>query len=397
MALNLTTYEFGSNSCSLSESFDHGGGRDWADPINLLPEDPFGMELTAAIFGWLEELEDHLEANSLEFYLCNGDWTDPIDSLPADPFGMGTSNLAAAISGWLDDLQANSEVGFGAFCHEVQDDDLEPVVASTEATSSRGPEEGVPHEVLELSLGYLGVQDLLSVQRVCKFLHSAVQSDATLWRCIHIDYPLSEKITDDALLRLTLKSQGRLQCLSLVGCSKITDDGLKMVLESNPILQKLSVHRCVRLSLEGLICNLNAFKSSGADGIKQLKLGRLFSVSPEQYNELQTLLGGEKARELTPSRPRYYHCDIPSIACDDDRVLDIEICPGCRKFKLVFDCTSDGCQRKGRDHCRGCEICIVRCVQCGRCFRDCEFIETFVLDYLCLACWEQDPLARKDG
>ncbi|KAE8665035.1 hypothetical protein F3Y22_tig00112699pilonHSYRG00079 [Hibiscus syriacus] len=55
-----------------------------------------------------------------------------------------------------------------------------------------------PHEALILALGYLGVRDLFVIENVCTSLRSIVQNDPLLWRSIHIDPPLNEKITDDS-------------------------------------------------------------------------------------------------------------------------------------------------------------------------------------------------------
>ncbi|PPD87867.1 hypothetical protein GOBAR_DD15206 [Gossypium barbadense] len=98
--------------------------------------------------------------------------------------------------------------------------------------------EGTPHEALILALGYLGVRDLFLIENVCTSLRSVVQNDPLLWRDIHINPPLNEKITDDVLLQITGRGQGSLQCLSLVDCQRITDEGLKRVVENNPKLIK---------------------------------------------------------------------------------------------------------------------------------------------------------------
>lgn len=203
-----------------SDSFENGGGgRDWTDPVDLLPADPFGMELSsnlaAAIVGWFEDLG--VNSGDCNVYCWNKYYEDVGGGWSGDRFlGLSGHGFGGGASGAL----------------------VEAEEASTSA--SRGPEEVFPHEGLMLSLGYLGVQDLLSVERVCKSFHSAVQNDPLLWRCIHIDSPLSERITDDALLRLAVRAQGSLQCLSLVGCSRITDQGLRKVLENNLRLQKVS-------------------------------------------------------------------------------------------------------------------------------------------------------------
>lgn len=100
--------------------------------------------------------------------------------------------------------------------------------------------DGTPHYALYLALGYLGLRNLLSVDRVCKSLHSAVRMENYLWRTLHVHQPLNEKITDEVLLHLSDRVQGKLECLSLVECPRITDDGLRRVLERNPELSKVS-------------------------------------------------------------------------------------------------------------------------------------------------------------
>lgn len=88
---------------------------------------------------------------------------------------------------------------------------------------------------------FLGVKDLLSVERVCKSFRNAVRSDPLLWRNIIIDWPLNERITDDVLVKLTSRAQGTLQTLGLVHCVRITDSGLQGVFDSNPRLTKVSI------------------------------------------------------------------------------------------------------------------------------------------------------------
>lgn len=341
----------------------------------------------------------------------SGDWIDPVDLLPVDPFGMelGT-NLAAAIAGWIEDLNALENIVSiaGFYDCELYNCNMSHGKASSSCDSFDytiaddliGGEEDhknyVPHEGLMLSLSYLGVEDLLSVDRVCKSLHFAVQNDWWLWRCVHIDSPLNGKIDDDALERLCSKAQGRLQCLSLNECSRITDDGLRNVLESNPMLGKLSISGCMRLSVEGLISSLKAFKTSSITGIQTLKLGKQFRISSEEYEALQLLVGGNGSKAAKPYTPRFYHIGESSTACDnEDRALDIELCSGCQKYKLIFDCPSENCQRK-KEQCRACDKCIERCVKCGRCVKDCSFVETFFIEIICADCWKQTPSCHEE-
>ncbi|TYH53945.1 hypothetical protein ES332_D09G135100v1 [Gossypium tomentosum] len=134
--------------------------------------------------------------------------------------------------------------------HELSDNAIASCIENEEDVLSFGDEDMVSVDQeneefqdcevpLILALGYLGVQDLFLIENVCTSLRSVVQNDPLLWRDIHINLPLNEKITDDVLLQITGRGQGSLQCLSLVDCQRITDEGLKRVVENNPKLIKV--------------------------------------------------------------------------------------------------------------------------------------------------------------
>ncbi|XP_043724223.1 F-box protein SKIP14-like [Telopea speciosissima] len=397
------------------------------DILDILPSDPFGMDISAtftAITGWMEDLEADSEnymrgeasAKKGDYQLVAGlnfIWNSAM-RFQTEPGSIGIgerSNPVGRFDGWLEDKEfgdGSCDGGFGSVtsvCNVEEipssDDDGDSRAASCRSNECHegaeycppGEEADAPHEALLFALSYLGVQDLLSVERVCRTLRSAVQNDALLWMNIHIDQPLSERITDDALMQLIGRAQGNLQSLSLVECSRITDDGLKRILETNPRLNKLSVPVCTRLSVEGIVNNLKAFKSSGAPGIKHLRIGGLYGVTNRHYEELKLLLGSENCQQPKYHKPRFYHCGHLSPSCDDDRAIDIEMCPRCQNLRLVYDCPAESCQAKqtASQLCRACTFCIARCVQCGRCVNDGEYEETFCLDLICLSCGKQLP------
>ncbi|KAI4304924.1 hypothetical protein MLD38_040381 [Melastoma candidum] len=248
------------------------------------------------------------------------------------------------------------------------------------------------HYALYLSLGYLGLRDLLSVERVCKSVHSAVRTENALWRSLHVHQPLNEKITDEVLLHLTGRAQGKLECLSLVECPRITDDGLKRVLERNPNLSKLSVPGCTRLSILGLLESLRTLKLSGTLQLKHVRIGGIYGVTEEQFDELKSLLGTEGEKRLGDNKPHFYRRGNLYLPCQDNRVIDIEMCPRCEKARLVYDCPDEACMVKDAvsQACRACTLCIARCIQCGRCISDTEYEETFCLELLCSNCSNEE-------
>lgn len=380
-----------------------GSDVDWAemninsrDPADFLPSDPFGMnptttfsgitfdhKLSEAIAAWIGCCIDdyHVYADDLGAGLCydfsKTHWPSfdlPMDSGSSSFFCFDEDFIGSAL-GEAEDrrFRAMEEASVSGRGDSIQpDSDVNSI-----------------HDGLLLSLGYLDALDLLSVERVCKSLRSSVQNDTLLWRSIHIGSPRGESIADDDLYRLTQRAGGNLQRLSLVHCSRITDEGLKRVLDSNPSLKKLSVPGCMRLTADGLINSLKALKFSGAPRIKSLKLGRHFVGSADEFEELRQLVGPDTPYQIQARKRRFYHDIILSRGCDDedddDSAIDIEICPRCQKCRLLFDCPF-GCCSRGPEHCRACSSCIERCTKCGRCVDNCRYTETFFFHNICAGC-----------
>ncbi|KAI3816748.1 hypothetical protein L1987_16452 [Smallanthus sonchifolius] len=359
---------------------------------------------------------------------------DIIDMLPSDPFGMDIdiSTTFTAITGWFGDLELdygyymrnkivnhkedhglfagfnfflNSAMKFQSFptnlmFHDEQSKGFNRVSEGVLVTKSEEyvnefatcPDVivGDPHEAFVLALSYLGTKDLLMVERVSRSLCYTIRNDPLLWRNLCIDQPLNERITDDILVQLTNRAEGNLQFLSLIKCPKITDDGLRRVLETNPKLTKLFIPGCTRLSIEGILNNLKAFNSSTETaGIKHIRTGGFYGITLDHYVQLNNLLGVHKNKYIS----HYYHRANLYLPRDDDCAIDVEICPRCQNLRLVYDCPAGGCQPK--DQCRACIICIPRCAECGRCVHNSEYEETFSLEYLCSECLKQLPRCRE--
>lgn len=254
------------------------------DIVDLLPSDPFKMDTEStftAITGWLEDLEvgyggyvrgnnggDRQEDYGL-FGGWNWIWNNSFNFQPFPGNFQFVANLNVGIQSFPGHFPVYEEPRVGNVNQPGEETDIGGTLAPHDlgfqpscsnqgtmgfvnestsccselhfgekvevATESEGP-----HEALAFSLSYLGVKDLLSVERVCRSLCSAVRGDPLLWRSIHIDHPLNERITDDLLLQLACRAQGNLQCLSLVRCPRVTDDGIRRILEINTRLTKVS-------------------------------------------------------------------------------------------------------------------------------------------------------------
>lgn len=389
------------------------------DILDLLPSDPFGMDISTtftAITGWLEDLEvDYAgysggsvgtgDGNYSLFAGLNFIWSNAMrfQAFPGHTVFEHKENvlrdadvfLVAGEGGYASgDDAIGSVFNTGVRGSDNIDDDSSAIMDHKSGECSEDYEGhsneviGASNSAFSFAFAYLNVRDLLVLESVCRSLRSLVQNDNFLWRSIHIDQPLNEKITDDALLGLTNRARGDLQCLSLVECPRITNNGLKHVLESNPMLTKLGVPGCTKLSIGGIISSLKSLKDMGAQGVKQLRIGGLYGVTQKHFDELKFLLGVNSEMQQNAHKPHFYNREIFYLSCEDDRAIDIEMCPICENLRLIYDCPSEKCQRKEHPTkvCRGCTLCIPRCVQCGQCLNDGEYEETFSLDLLCSDC-----------
>ncbi|XP_021746746.1 F-box protein SKIP14-like [Chenopodium quinoa] len=421
-ACTLDCVKFGAANDGKGD-FNHGKGTEAVADISEAP-----CTLKVAKFGTIDNasfegakfgttgdasfdrIDNHWKITGVDGYLPNGELEHlvynqgvifgcTLDRVKFDSFDRVDDNYVqstetAADIGDISEAPCTLEDSKLGTSNDILDRDDDNHGNSTEATFDTDDISEAPHPALSYALAYLGVRDLLSVERVCKSLCHTVRNDPLLWRSIHIDGPLNEKITDDILLQLTHRAQGSLHCLNLVNCQRISDDGLMRVLLSNLRLIKLGVPGCTRLSNDGVVNCLRAFKTVAVNGIKYLRFGGRLGVTQKHFEELMSLLDIHNQVQNNRPKPHFYHRGNFYISYEDDRPIDLELCPRCQNMRLVYDCPADGCQ--GKNHaaelCRACTLCIARCYECGKCINDdCVYEETFSLDSLCADCWNQVP------
>lgn len=246
-------------------------GSNSRDIVDLLPSDPFEMDIqntVTAIKGWLEDLDvdyggyvkcDSRRYSQEDYGLFAGwnlIWNNALKFQPFSSSAQSDEKLNSGVLSFSSSPQVNEKPDETLDVINKVDkygEEREMEGVGNEGTScgadlqfgekveGAAQSKEVPHDAFKFCLMYLGVKDLFSVERVCSYLRSEVRSEPLLWKSIHIEQPLNEKITDDILLKLACRADGTLRSLSLVECPKITDDGIKRVLETNPRLTKVRV------------------------------------------------------------------------------------------------------------------------------------------------------------
>lgn len=127
----------------------------------------------------------------------------------------------------------------------------------------------------------------------------------------------------------------------------------------------------------------------GAPGIKYLRVGGLYGIEQQHYEEMKKLLGIQDNLQFNDCNRHLFRSGKAYLSCHDSLPIDIEVCPRCQKVKLLFDCPAEGCRVKEHSTqlCRACLFCIPRCAHCGQCINnDVEYEETFFLDLVCSDC-----------
>lgn len=100
-------------------------------------------------------------------------------------------------------------------------------------------EAGSPHEALFLVLAYLPLFELLAMSEVCMSLRDAVEKDVLPWLNIIVERPLNLRLSDEILMKVASKANGRLRTLALINCAWISDDGLQRVIDKNPLINEV--------------------------------------------------------------------------------------------------------------------------------------------------------------
>ncbi|KAK2385524.1 F-box protein SKIP14 [Trifolium repens] len=242
---------------------------------------------------------------------------------------------------------------------------------------------------------------------VCKSLLNEINSNVLLWLRLIVESPLNSRITDESLLKITSKADGRLKTLALMNCIHITDQGLQTVVEQNPYIKELHIPACTSITPEGILKVVETL-CQRSKCLTKLSINGIYNLQKEHYHMLALNLRKNLTLEYEHNvvlasnlrvdyeekmqQPIYYHKrgSISSFEQEENRrIIDLEVCPKCVEVRMVYDCPKvDCCKRK---ECRGCIFCIPRCENCGGCVGSEEPEEGACGDILCLECWLQVP------
>ncbi|XP_051148413.1 F-box protein SKIP28 [Andrographis paniculata] len=245
-----------------------------------------------------------------------------------------------------------------------------------------------PNEALFFVLPYLPLFELLAMSQVCKSLRYAVATDLLPWLEIVVCWPLNLRISDDILAGIASRAGGKLKTLALIGCTRITDDGLLRVVAQNPSITKLLLPGCTRLSPAGVITAAKLL-AGNSHKLTTLAINGIYDIQRDDLDTLRSLIKPDNENQKT-----LYHKYKQSslILPSTDRAIDVDVCPKCNQARMVFDCPKTPCPKRQQFKCRGCETCTARCVECGVCITASEEPEEAACnDTLCLDCWLQLP------
>ncbi|KAK4423406.1 F-box protein SKIP28 [Sesamum alatum] len=250
-------------------------------------------------------------------------------------------------------------------------------------------QESAPNEAIFFVLAYLPLFELLAMTRVCKSLREAISTDILPWLKLVVDRPLSRRLSDDILVEVASRAEGRLQVLVLINCVKITDDGLLRVVAQNTHISKLHVPGCTSLSPGGVIRALKLL-TKNSQRVKSLKISGIYGVRKDDLETIHNLIDHNQTQR---KRTNIFYHEYKNFSAlkhiDTNCPVDLDVCPKCNEVRMVFDCPKADCKKR---QCRGCEYCVTRCAECGICITDSqELEEVSCSDTLCSDCWMKLP------
>ncbi|KAL2545990.1 F-box protein SKIP28 [Forsythia ovata] len=255
-------------------------------------------------------------------------------------------------------------------------------------------ESGPPHDALFFVLAYLPVFELVSMSQVCKSLRDVINNDILPWLNVIVEPPLNTRLSDDILMKITSKANGRVRVLSLMNCVKVTDDGLLKVVEENHFITKLYTPGCTSITPEGFIRAVKLLTNEN-HRLKSLKVSGIYNMKKEDLETLHSLINLNQAQQKKGKIFYHEYRKCSSLRHEEiDGSVDVDVCPKCHEVRMVFDCPGVFCPRKKQHQtieCRGCDHCIPRCEECGICITGLELAEAACADALCLECWLQLP------
>ncbi|XP_017406968.1 F-box protein SKIP28 isoform X2 [Vigna angularis] len=166
------------------------------------------------------------------------------------------------------------------------------------------PEAKPPHEGLFLVLTYLPVYEVVLMSQVCTSLRDAVNNDILPWLNVTVEWPLNWRLNDEILFKVASKANGSLKTLTLISCTRVTDDGLQRVVEQNPLINKLRIPGCTGITPEGV---LRAVKTlcQKSNCLKTLSINGIYNVQKDHLDML--IMNLRKNQPTEEQQPVYYH------------------------------------------------------------------------------------------
>lgn len=166
---------------------------------------------------------------------------------------------------------------------------------------------------------------------------------------------------------------------------------------------QLYVPGCTSLTAEGIIRVVEMLVEHSRKPV-HLKINGIYNINSEHLDTIHTLIQLNHTQQKQRKQMcNFYHNRHQYLLNfkeenETNPDLDIDTCLKCSKVRMVFDCPEQMCRRKSEANllsaCRGCQYCIPRCEECGRCVTDPEErddAEAVCNDILCMECWLQLP------
>ncbi|XP_024316987.1 F-box protein SKIP28 isoform X2 [Brachypodium distachyon] len=160
----------------------------------------------------------------------------------------------------------------------------------------------------------------------------------------------------------------------------------------------LYVPKCTGLTGDGVVKIVQLLDEQNGN-TNRLRLHGISRMTKHHLDIINSLMCKRNPQVKEDGRPLFYNHRVHEMLnTNDERPIDVDVCPMCKNVRLVFDCTRDDCRKAEYSWCqgwwcRGCLFCVARCENCGGCISSEDLSDACLAcsDFMCLACWLTFP------
>lgn len=142
----------------------------------------------------------------------------------------------------------------------------------------------------------------------------------------------------------------RIICSFFFSCTTESHYFCFLLLNYTYIVWNLQLHvpGCAYLTADGIVRAIKRLQEQKGN-LKSLHIRGISNITKEHFDILKLMFQNNVEEGLMSTK--YSHWRSLTLNRQDDRPMDVDICPKCRDVRMVFNCTRENCRLVCLDYC----------------------------------------------